>query len=131
MYGKVTLPLIVLVIGLAVGGWLGNRVTAGKYEADLRRLADEQRVLLERSAQGARVAALAEADARAEVALQNAKRAATAREIRLRGQIDALENNRSECRWSDVSVRLLNDAVDAANGTDTAAPAVGMRGALP
>lgn len=131
MYGKVTLPLIALVIGLVVGGWLGNRLTAGEYEADLRRLADEQRELLERSAQSARAEALIEADARAEIALQNARRAATAREVKLRGQIDALQNNRPECRWPDVSVRLLNDAVNAANGTDSATPAVGMRGTLP
>lgn len=127
--------LITLAIGLGVGlcagWWLGSGHTTGKYEAQLHRMETEQRQLLEHTAQNARAAALIESDARAEIALLHASQAATAREIRLKGQINALENNRPECHWTDVSVRLLNDAVTTANGGDAPCPTNGMHDVLP
>lgn len=128
-------------VGLGVGVWLGGNLAAARYEPELRShaegLRDQALAYAEgwvRAVEDARADAEAESGRRAETALRHARAEAGAREARLRGQIHAMEDSRLECAWSDGRVRLLNDAVRAANGDGAADPdaaALGMRAKLP
>ena len=46
----------------------------------------------------------------------------TARNIRLKGELDALKKSRPECSRDADSIRLLNDAIETANGKAPSAP---------
>lgn len=82
------------------------------------------------AAKAARSDAEAESERREEAALRDARDADAARDLKLKGQIDALEADRPDCRWPEPRRVLLNAAVDAANGR-TDATAIGLHGELP
>lgn len=63
-----------------------------------------------------------ETQRRQDAALRDARRAASAREIKLKGQIDALRNSRPECAMPDSRRVLINAAVDVANGAEADSP---------
>lgn len=119
---------ITLAAALVGGGyWLGaglERGRAAERDRDASRLAHagtQHAIAL------ARANATAEAERRAETALRHARADALARGVKQRGISDAMQNNRAGCGLPDSAFGLLNEAIDAANGTPRTAPAPAER----
>lgn len=64
------------------------------------------------------------------LAVQQERAAGAAREAKLKGQLDAAQNDRPVCRWPERRRVLINAAIDAANASGNA-PALGLHAPLP
>lgn len=111
----------------ALCGWAGYQ---HGVDVERGRAAVEATTAIVAAADAARRDADAESARRAEAAIRDARRAAASREIKLKGQIHALQSARPECALPEPRRLLINAAVDAANSA--AEPAAnGMPAALP
>lgn len=120
--------LVAALVGFAVAGWIGYDVGVS-MERGRGALAMQTAIVA--AAEAARADVAAESARRKEAALHDARASAASREARLKGQLNALQTDRPDCRWPADRRLHLNAAVAAANVDAGADPAAGVHDALP
>ena len=107
--------LLVAVVGLVISHWIAYNHGV-KTERGSAAIAQQEAV--SSAAKAARSDAEIESKRRQEAALRNERAEAVSREARLKGQINALQSSRAECRWPADRLHDIGTAVDAANSSD-------------